>query len=456
MVRPRPIAYFRLAQFIVAHQKTLFKKASSSKLSLAKVVANRTGLRRTARLEDVPYQRAMVRIGEHFLLIADVSRFYSSIYTHSIDWAISSKARAKRQLRARRRNPTVGTMVDQFVQACQSGQTRGIPIGPATSMLLAEILLGRVDARLCARGVSNGFRFADDYELIIGERSQAERALAILEDALSEFELELNPSKTKIVELPQEIDNPGIQELRSFRFRLHHYQAERSDLMHFFTRAFELHQRFPDTTILRYAVSRLSPTLTKPANVDLVQALILQAVAYEPGVWQIAIDQLLALRTTNPGRSKANIDQTIHSMIRKCAHMNHSSEIAWSVWAALVFEVRLSRAAVRAISRMVDDCCCLPLFHASQVGLTEIQPPQKLLKRWLSTDALRGPHWLLSYELAIKGWISLPKGDHISQDAAFDFFRRKNVQFYDLAELQRTRGQEDEEEAEEKGMIYGA
>ena len=178
--------YFQVGNdLLVAHQKTLFKKASSSKLSLAKVVANRTGLRRTARLEDVPYQRAMVRIGEHFLLVADVSRFYSSIYTHSIDWAISSKARAKRQLRARRRNPPVGTMVDQFVQACQSGQTRGIPIGPATSMLLAEILLGREMLVGAHEGKPQTALGSDDCELLFGERSQAERALAILRKTLS-------------------------------------------------------------------------------------------------------------------------------------------------------------------------------------------------------------------------------------------------------------------------------
>lgn len=421
--------------------------------SLGKVAVDAGGLNRTARLDDVPLQRAIARIGEHFLLTADISRFYASIYTHAIEWAISSKSRAKRQLKKRRKHLSVGARIDQLVQACQSGQTRGIPIGPATSMLLAEVLLCRVDARLRQRGISNGFRFADDFELIFGERSQAERALAILEDALSEFELELNPSKTKIIELPQELDNPGIQELRGFPFRSL-YRAERSDLLHFFTRAFALHQQFPDTTILRYAVSRLSPIRTKAANADVFQALVLQAVAYEPGVWPIAIRQLLALRGTHPGRSKANIGETIHSMIRKCAHMNHSSEIAWSLWAALVFEITLSRAAVKAVSQMGDDCSSILLFHAAQRGLTAIKPPQKKLALWLTSEALRGPHWLLAYELTVKGWITLPRGaDHISKDPAFAFLRNNNVEFYDVTELQRATGQEEEEEEQ---LTYGA
>src|SRR5207253_3878392 len=127
---------------------------------------------------------------------------------------------------------------------------------------------------------------------------QAEQALKMLEDALAELELELNPVKTAIYELPQELDNPGVQELRKFEFRPR-YQAERSDLLQFFTRAFDLQRKFPDKAILRYAVSRLSPATVKTANAALMQALILQAVTYESGVWPMAIDKLRLLHVTH-------------------------------------------------------------------------------------------------------------------------------------------------------------
>jgi hypothetical protein len=445
-----PLAYHRLAKFIVANQQILLKKAGSSHLSLGKVVINLFGtLRRANSFDAVPLHRAMIQIGQQFVLVADVSRFYPSIYTHSIEWAITSKARAKRHLKKRGKQASVGASLDRLIQACQSGQTRGFPIGPVASMLMAEILLTKVDAKLKTRAISTGFRYADDYELTFAERSQAERALTVLEDALAEFELELNPAKTGIFELPQELDNPGIQELRRFQFRAL-YQSERSDLMHFFTRAFALHRQYADKAILRYAVSRLAPGATKPANADLIQALILQAVCYESGVWPMAIQQLLALEVTHPGRSKANIGATIHSMIRKCAHLNHSSEVAWSLWAALVFDIKISKAATTAISRMVDDCCYLLLFHAAERGLTAVKPSPKTLDRWFVPAALRGPHWLLAYELVVKGWVARPTSpDHISQDPVFEFLRRNGVEFYDKTELQRTKGEEGEEDHDE-------
>jgi hypothetical protein len=186
------------------------------------------------------------------------------------------------------------------------------------------------------------FRYADDYELTFSERSRAERALTLLEDALAEFELELNPVKTAIYELPQELDNPGVQELRKFEFRTR-YLSERSDLLQFFTRAFDLQRKFPDKAILRYAVSRLSPATVKTANAALMQALILQAVTYESGVWPMAIDQLRVLHIAQPAIDSSSIGTVIHAMIRQSAPLNHSSEVAWSLW-PLSFLILRSRS----------------------------------------------------------------------------------------------------------------
>src|SRR5882724_2298632 len=392
-----PLPYFRLAKFIVDNQAVLLRKAAESHLSLGKVVVSGGGwLRRENRIEAISQHRATFRVGEHFLLAADVSRFYPSIYTHSIEWAITSKARAKRRLMTRQNRPSVGSALDALVRACQSGQTRGIPIGPAASTLISEILLTRIDAKLKARKILHGFRYADDYELTFSERSQAERALTLLEDALTELELELNPVKTAIYELPQELDNPGVQELRKFEFRTR-YRSERSDLLQFFTRAFDLQRKFPDQAILRYAVSRLSPATVKAANAALMQALILQAVTYEPGVWRMAIDKLRLLHISNPATDRNNIGTVLHAMIRKSAPLNHSSEVAWSLWAALIFGLTISKAAVNDVMKMADDCSTLLLLHAAERGLTETKPRVSSVTRLLYPGVLRGPHWLVAY-----------------------------------------------------------
>jgi hypothetical protein len=450
-----PLPYFRLAKFIVDNQTVLLQRAGDSHLSLGKVVRGAGGwLRRANGLRVLAYHRATGRVGEHFLLAADVSRFYPSIYTHTIEWAITSKAKAKRRLRTRQRRPSVGSALDALVQACQSGQTRGLPIGPVASVLISEILLTRVDAKLKARNILRGFRYVDDYELTFSERSQAERALTLLEDALAELELELNPDKTAIHELPQELDNPGVQELRKFEFPKK-ARFQRSDLLQFFTRAFDLQRKFPDRAILRYAVSRLSPGAVKTANVELTQALILQAVTYEPGVWPMAINQLRLLHSAHSATDLSKIGDVIHGMIRRSAPLNHSSEVAWSLWAALVFGLKISKAAVKAVLRMADDCSTLLLLHAGELGLTEMRPRISAVTRFLSPGVLRGPHWLVVYEALVRGWVTVPgTTDYIASDPVFKFLRQQNVNFYDTARIPTVEAEE-EEAAEEEEVVDG-
>jgi tetratricopeptide (TPR) repeat protein len=348
-----------------------------------------------------PPKRAEVRVGKTTLLSADVSRFYPSIYTQAIEWALSSKAAAKARISGKRPPRTIGAEIDALVQACQNGQTRGIPIGPASSMLLGEIILAQVDLSLAGQGIGTGFRAVDDYELLFDDRSGAERALTALEDALAEFELELNPQKTRIVALPQELENPGIQELRGFRIRDHNRSSERSDLLQFFTRAFARQREFPDKSILRYAVAALVDRAVHAANAALLQSLVLQAVMAEPGVWPFAVHLLSELHKLHVTLPLNPIHQTISGIISKCAPVRHSSEVAWSLWAALVFEIVLPENAVNAVVKMLDDCCAIMLFHMAKRNLCEAEPDATPFAELMDAESLRGPHWLMFSHLGL-------------------------------------------------------
>jgi len=388
-----PLAYYRLAAAIVKYQDELLNKACCSKLSLIKPIATHIGvLRRWPRLNAVPPKRAEVRVAKTTLLSADVSRFYPSIYTHAIEWALSSKAAAKARISGKKPPRTIGSEIDALVQACQNGQTRGIPIGPASSMLLGEIILAQVDLKLEKQGISSGFRAVDDYGLLFDDRSDAERALTALEDALAEFELELNPQKTEIVSLPEGLENPGIQELRGFRVREYNQTVERSDLLHFFTRAFARQREFPDKSILRYAVAALVNRTIHAANSALLQSLVLQCVIAEPGVWPFAVRLLRELRTTHLSLPIKPIRQTIHRIIRKSAPVRHSSEVAWSLWAALVFEIMLPADTVTTVANMMDDCCAIMLLHLAKRKLCETEPDVTPFADVMDTESLRGPH----------------------------------------------------------------
>ena len=140
-------------------------------------------------------------------------------------------------------------------------------------------------------------------------------------------------------------------------------------------------------------------------------------------------------------------------MIRRAAPLNHSSEVAWSLWAALVFGLTISKTAVNEVLRMADDCSTLLLLDAAERGLTETTPRTSAVTRLLYPEVLRGPHWLLAYEALLRGWVTTPSGaDYIAADPVFEFLRQYDVHFYDTAEIP---GAEEEEEAEEGEVVGG-
>ena len=167
----------------------------------------------------------------------------------------------------------------------------------------------------------------------------------------------------------------------------------------------------------------------------------------EPGVWPFAVHLLRELHKLHLTLPLDPIGQTIFGIISKCAPVRHSSEVAWSLWAALIFEIVLPENAVNAIAKMMDDCCAIMLFHMAKRNLCETEPDATPFAELMDAESLRGPHWLLSYELAVRDWVKPHSGaDHISSDSFFAFLREKNVRFYDSKAVEALTGRLDEEE----------
>ena len=121
-------------------------------------------------------------------------------FTHSIPWALHGKEFSKKNKKAK----NLGNQLDELLRNCQDGQTNWISIGPDTSLLIAEMLLSKIDAELEKRKIQ-GLRYVDDYELVFDTEAQALEGLSVIQEALLGVELHFNPSKTRILPLPQRI-----------------------------------------------------------------------------------------------------------------------------------------------------------------------------------------------------------------------------------------------------------
>jgi len=179
----------------------------------------------------------------------DITNFYNSVYTHTIAWAWCGdryKALADSNF------SYTGSRIDKLIQYSNDKRTNGIPVGPLLSDLIVELILSSVDLKISKRLKDKDFiatRFKDDYRILCNTPDDAKEILKVLADELTEFNLLINESKTKILELPN-----GLYRQHD---RLYHPHSVRDkETIPFKTfeltllTVLDIHKEYPGTSIL--------------------------------------------------------------------------------------------------------------------------------------------------------------------------------------------------------------
>src|SRR3989338_5007375 len=426
---PNPINFFRLATVFEQHQGILAAEWNKSPFSSTTPNLGLTSGRGMA--VDVPDRatpRARARVGARYVLHTDIAQFYPSIYTHSVPWVLHTKAVAKASIH----NMTlVGNVLDNEIQACQLGQTKGIAIGPDTSLVIAELLLSQMDERIKAEcKVVGGCRFIDDIELTFRTLSDADKALTRIEALLNELELQPNALKTAISELPVNLESMFATSLRSNLPSS--TNAPKSQWVDYFNRAFEAARADRTAGTLRYAVAALSGVRPSDACWELAQRLLWQCVTIDPGCIRhvvdiIAINRLLAHKVPDGHIAAFAID----SVIQSSAAAGHASEVLWSIWAAMYIGFAIGQESQNAIAGMDDALVASAAMFAKETTQVFSQPfDSPLWKSWLQQDCFLQEHWLFAYEAYRRGWFPAEvAASQIAQDAHAAFLQGAGVTF---------------------------
>lgn len=185
----------------------------------------------------------------------DIANFYSSIYTHSIAWALEGRERAFNDKDC----SLVGNKIDRLFQYSNDARTNGIAVGSALSDLAAEVILADVDRRVSEKLKDINFiavRFKDDYRILAKNEDDAKTVLHRIAEELSEINLSLNERKTHITELPDGLYRAHDREYfpHSLRWRR---QIPFKTFEHTLLIALDVHRRFPGTSILEKFMSEL-------------------------------------------------------------------------------------------------------------------------------------------------------------------------------------------------------
>jgi len=427
---PNPVQFHRLVECIVSNWTAIATHINASPFSMSKPTsANVTrAVVPAGMFDDMEQARHAIRALSAFIVRTDISQFYGTLYTHSLPWALHTKPVAK----ATRGRSFFGNSLDELSRNMQDGQTVGVPIGPDTSLVLAEIVLSAVDQDLARRLIgTRACRQVDDVEVSASDRSSAERLLAQLQQALNVYELTLNPKKTRIIEQPSPFADIWVHTIRRFRFR-RGATSQKFDLLAFYDLVLRSADECPDGAIIKYSMSRLRPIRIHPTNWQTHERFLHQAMLAEPGVTPEAVSQLIRFQSLGMTIDTAALSAVIHRQILTHAPQGHGNDVAWSLWSALAFGLPISAAAMGAATSMDDSVVAMLLLDAETQGLLPHALPATTWEDYMTTPELYGEQWLLGYEGRLKGWRpSKGGGDHIASDPNFSWMRTHQVSFYE-------------------------
>ncbi|PIE78979.1 MAG: hypothetical protein CSA15_05065 [Candidatus Delongbacteria bacterium] len=209
--------------------------------------------------DDSPEEELLIT--SKYLVNADISNYFPSIYSHSIPWALKGKQFCK--LTSNRTPSLWFNQIDFYTRNLKYGETNGVLIGPHVSNLISEIILTKVDNALIQKGY-NYLRFIDDYTCYVSSYEQAENFLIDLSEQLKKYELKLNDKKTQIISLPQASVKNWVNKLSNYNFtKIYEYNGKEAlrlkELKSFLDFTIQLFlDENKDSAILNYAIKIIS------------------------------------------------------------------------------------------------------------------------------------------------------------------------------------------------------
>lgn len=361
-----------------------------------------------------------------FEVKTDVSRYYGTIYTHVIPWIIHTKTVAK----SKRKDTTLlGNLLDKNLREGNSGQTLGIPIGPDTSLVIAEIIGCTLDEMVQKKfkNAIRGFRYIDDYYIYCENQADAEKVFKFIQSIFTEYQLDINEEKTRISKSPFPFETDWSIELGTFTFRKHP-QSQQTDIERFVSLAFKNAKNNPKDSVLNFAISILKNIPLFDKNWKLYQSLILKIALTEPVTLPVIAQILVSHR---PKVEKLKVKSVVENIIKEHTPKGHHFEVAWSLWLCKEFEIKLPDNIADLVFNSNDVISILIALDLRENGFINSTVSTSHIEVDLTTESLMDEKWLLTYEAITQAWVSTSKIKTIKDNEYFALLHKHKVQFYD-------------------------
>jgi hypothetical protein len=355
--------------------------------------------------------------GKEYMACTDIANFFPSVYTHAVPWALVGLAYAK----SHRGRSEWFNVIDEKLRQCKRGETQSIAVGPATSNVISELILCRVDEAMRASGYHDFERFVDDYTAYCATEDEAKAFIRGLSEELARYKLVLNAKKTDICVLPRTFAPMWTTRLSNLPPKdtvLNRYIA-----IQYLNMAMSMAGDEPDESVLKFAIKALlTHTLSLDAQRD-VLPYVMGLCFHQPALLPL-VGRLLVQMPGNPLSIYGN---QLNALACDNAQCRRSDGICWSLYYMNACNIPIATATAETVVAS-RDCLGLLLLYLS--GESHNQEMVRSFIGSIGRDSYDlDQYWLLLYQLFRDGQIA----NQYPDDNVFEVLKEHGVTFIDEA-----------------------
>lgn len=406
-----PINYALLSEHISNRWDDIQEHLTKSNQSIFPVVhdiGSRSGRRAIKSSSFTEREIRLTKLRSEYPMVVqlDINRFYGSIYTHSLPWALLGKKDALALHASKSLESTWWGELDRLARSCENNQTIGLPIGPDTSRILSEIILARIDLNLSDECDTSFFHLIDDYYFGAPTREACDKITAIFEKCIRDFELRSRDDKTALL-LP--VDN--VSEDWEWKILALDHLSGPEKVRKIFDIVFEAIKTRSTANVLAYMLRKYGKVLSKFSHRDEVLRCLQRALFAAPHLIIWVAPFLVGLQG---GRALAAEQLNVLKFgLSESARKHDIVSMLWYLYLRLAFKSEVEDTEYSACLDM--DCVLVDLVLAHAIELGLVGADCSSLKSRHSDMGLDSKSWMFIYETRLRGWKAAPSGDYIEK-----------------------------------------
>lgn len=390
------------------------------------------------------------------MLFLDVNNFFHSVYSHALDWCLTSIEDSKRRVAMGRNQEKLyeyGTeqlfseLLDKYIRMGQDEETMGIPIGPLTSFIVAEILPARLDflvriefeklsKQLGRTIVFRGFRVIGDYELVFDDMDDLEKGLQVIEKLFRRYHLSFNSKKSDIMILP----GPFLSPWKTALLDIPNVGQMDTIITYYHDTCLQLQNQNTQEQVIRFGFKQLIDHGTKKIPDD--QKKFFECVIYTFGPIIVSDSILLSVITSNvpvdaiTGECKNLLTKMLNKIVMRCVAKNKPNELVWALYAAEFYDCPIEFGNSTDLFNKMQDPLVAALLISKTTYHRSVFPTSATKNQYWETILQRSENWIVRYHMYLKQDVSSPAYLKRGEAELFEKWKNAKVEFVSF-EMQR-------------------